>query len=222
MAKQKDEFRHSIKIPPSTDSEPSDKRKIFEVNHFRQYDVAVEIINRALEEGTFKLRVSTILSLHREAYLGITPYAGAFRPGEVAIQGSNLRPPSPWLVPELMEEMCDYVNDNWNTKAPLNLSAYTMWRLNWIHPFEEGNGTTARIISYVVLCIRLGLILPGIPTIPDLIADNRKPYFNALDAADMAFREERIDVSLMEELLSALLAKQLASFYESDGGKLPE
>ena len=44
----------------------------------------------------------------------------------------------------------------------------------------------------------------------------------ALDAADSAFRDGRIDVSKMEELLASLLANQLAQFYRSAGGKLPD
>jgi hypothetical protein len=56
---------------------------------------------------------------------------------------------------------------------------------------------------------------------PDQIVDNRKPYFNALDAADLAFRGGNVDVSKMEELLGSLLANQLAQFYKSVGGKLP-
>jgi len=70
-------------------------------------------------------------------------------------------------------------------------------------------------------CVRAGAILPGTPTIPDQIVDNRNPYFDALDAADLAWKEGRVDVSKMEDLLGALLAQQLASFYKSIGGKLP-
>ena len=77
------------------------------------------------------------------------------------------------------------------------------------------------VISYVVLSIRAGAVLPGTPTIPDQIVDNRKPYFDALDAADLAFQNGRLDVSKMEELLASLLANQLAGFYKSVGGKLP-
>ena len=117
--------------------------------------------------------------------------------------------------------MCDYVNDHWNESTPIHLASYLMWRLNWIHPFADGNGRTSRIVSYVVLSIRAGSILPGTPTIPDQIVDNRKPYFDALDAADSAFRDGKIDVSKMEELLGSLLANQLAQFYKSVGGKLP-
>ena len=93
-----------------------------------------------------------------------------------------------------------------------------MWRLNWIHPFDDGNGRTSRIVSYVVLMISSDFILPGTPTIPDQIVSDRRGYFNALDQADEA---GRLDVTAMEELLSGMLARQLASFYQSAGGKLP-
>jgi hypothetical protein len=46
--------------------------------------------------------------------------------------------------------------------------------------------------------------LPGTLTIPDQIVDNRKPYFDALDAADLALRDGRVDVSKMEELLARI------------------
>lgn len=72
-----------------------------------------------------------------------------------------------------------------------------------------------------MLSIRAGSILPGTPTIPDQIVDNRQPYFDALDAADLTFRDGNIDVSKMEALLGSLLAHQLAQFYKSVGGKLP-
>jgi Fic family protein len=102
-------------------------------------------------------------------------------------------------VPELVEDMSDYVNGHWNESTPIHLAAYVMWRLNWIHPFADGNGRTSRVVSYVVLSIRAGAILPGMPTIPDQIVDNRKPYFDALEAADAACRDGRIDVSKMED-----------------------
>jgi hypothetical protein len=62
---------------------------------------------------------------------------------------------------------------------------------------------------------------PALRRYRDQVVDNRKPYFDALDAADLAFREGKIDVSKMEELLGSLLANQLAQFYKSVGGKLP-
>ena len=94
-----------------------------------------------------------------------------------------------------------------------------MWRLNWIHPFADGNGRTSRILSFVVLSIKTGHELLGTPSIPEQIVENRNPYFDALDAADLAFKNnDEIDVSKMEDLLSGMLAKQLTAIYHEAGG----
>jgi Fic family protein len=214
--------RDSRALEPSLISDPQAKAEAEARNGLRQYDAGIQAIQTALERGSFKLRPSLILSLHREALAGISMFAGNFRPAGVEIEGSKHEPPGAYLVPELVEELCDYVNDNWGTSSAIHLGAYLMWRLNWIHPFADGNGRTSRILSYVVLSIRSGFILPGTPTIPDQIVDNRTPYFDALDAADKSYSESRtIDVTKMEELIAGLLARQLAGFYEAVGGKVP-
>jgi Fic family protein len=214
--------RDSRALEPELVADPQAKAVAEARNGLRQYDAAIATIQTALDRGSFKLRPSLILSLHREALAGISSYAGNYRPGGVAIEGSKHEPVAAHLVPELVEDMCDYVNDHWGVSTPIHLAAYLMWRLNWIHPFADGNGRTSRIVSYVVLSVRAGALLPGTPTIPDHIVDNRKPYFDALDAADLACRAGKLDVSQMEKLLAALLARQLASFYQAAGGKLPD
>ncbi len=90
-----------------------------------------------------------------------------------------------------------------------------MWRLNWIHPFSDGNGRTSRILSYVVLCIRYGELLSGTKTIPEFITENRNPYFEALEGADAAYENKIVNVSLMENLMEELLAAQMYTIIEN-------
>jgi len=92
-----------------------------------------------------------------------------------------------------------------------------MWRLNWIHPFSDGNGRTSRALSYAVLCIKLGYVLPGSPTIPQQIEEDNAPYIAALEGADTADREHRLDVSEMERMIRAMLARQLISVIDAAG-----
>jgi Fic family protein len=158
--------------------------------------------------------------LHREALDGISSFAGNARPGPVEIQGSKHEPPPAFKVQELIEDMCDYVNNHWGSATPIHLAAYVMWRLNWIHPFDDGNGRTSRAVSYLVLCIKLGGSLPGLKTIPDYIVDNRDPYFDAIEAADEAAKGEQIDVTAMEALLGQLLQQQLDSIAQRARGGL--
>jgi len=211
--------RHSRALEVELIRDPQEKAEAEARNGLRQYDAGLAIIQEALERRAFRLRPSLVLALHREALRGISAFAGNFRPGGVEIGGSRHEPPGAHLVPELIEDLCDYVNENWKASSPIHLAAYVMWRLNWIHPFADGNGRTSRIVSYVVLSVRLGYVLPGTPAIPDQIVENRTPYFDALDAADAANSRGQLDVSKMEHLLEGLLAKQLMSIYELATGK---
>lgn len=210
--------RHSKALEAELLSDPEAKAEAEARNGLRQFDFGIQTIQQALERGSFKLRPSLILSLQREALAGISAYAGNFRPAGVEIVGSKHKPADAHLVPELVEELCDYVNDNWDEKTAIHLASYVMWKLNWVHPFADGNGRTSRILSYVVLSIRAQSVFPGTPTIPEQIVENRNPYFDALDAADAAWAEGRIDLLKMEELLSSMLAKQLTDAYEKAGG----
>lgn len=195
-------------------TDPEERARQEARNGLRQFDGVIEQVQYWLQpDRPFKLRPSGILGLHRLVLEGISSYAGVFRPAEIAIKGSKHEPPKAHLVPELVEELCDYVNANWH-KSAIHLSAYTLWRMNWIHPFVDGNGRTARAVSYLVLCVRTGYRLPGTQTIPEQIALNKTPYYGSLESADSAFSAGRIDVSEMEVLIEALLAKQLVSVYE--------
>jgi Fic family protein len=195
-------------------------------NGLRQFDHAMSIVETHLDpERPFKLRPSHLLGLHRTALEGIHIYAGNYRPGDVRITHSKHTPPAAYLVPALVEDLCEYVNKNWH-RSPIHLAAYVMWRLNWIHPFSDGNGRTSRMVSFLVLCLRAGYRIPGRRTIPEQIEMDRKPYFAALDAADEAARQGKVDISKMEELLGYLLAEQLYAAWEDaksgDGSPHPD
>ena len=197
-------------------SEPTALAEAEARNGLLQYDLGVEIIMDAIDKRSFRLRPSILLALHRKALQGISQSAGSFRTGSVTITKSQHAPVQPHMVPHLVEEMCDYVNEKWESTSAVHLAAYAMWRLNWIHPFTDGNGRTSRIISYVVLSAKIRSVLPGTPQIPDQITENRTPYFNALEAADKAWSDiNQVDVSVMEGLLEALLAKQLVNAHTS-------
>ncbi len=147
-------------------------------------------------------------------------YAGNWRPGPVAISGSDHKPADAFMVAQQVEDLCDYVNENWDTKTAIHLAAYVLWRLNWIHPFTDGNGRTSRVVSYLVLSVKLNSRLPGTKTIPDQIASNKRPYYGTLEAADAAWRDgERVDVSAVEKLIAETLASQLLTVIENATGE---
>ena len=184
-------------------------------NALEQYDRVLDLIDEAVRDGRpFRLRPSAILTLHRVATEGILRLSGSYRNTKVEISKSRHQPPEPFRVPELVEQMCDTVMENWQEWSAVQLAAYVMWRLNWIHPFDDGNGRTSRAVSYLILCIRAGSRLPGEPTIPEQIAADKAPYYRALETCDAAYETGEVDVSEMSTLLESYLAAQLLSLHE--------
>lgn len=209
-----DETRHSQALDAELITDPDELARKESFNVVQQYRAIEQMVESFLDpERPFKLRPSHLLHLHRAALDGISSYAGTWRPAGIAIGKSEHEPPHASRVAELIEELCDYINAHW-AKSPMHLAAYAMWRLNWIHPFTDGNGRTSRAVSYLVLCIRLKALLPGKLTIPEQIEQDRTPYYKALEEADRAWAEGKVELNAMKELLGSMLAKQLHGIYE--------
>ncbi|WP_373653371.1 Fic family protein [Schlesneria sp. DSM 10557] len=176
-------------------------------NGLRQFDEVLRLIRES--NWRFNLTPELVKDLQWFATKGIWSSAGRFRQHPVSITNTPHSPPPPEDVPQLVYEMCEYANSK--IDSPFHVSAYLMWRLNWIHPFGDGNGRTSRAVSYLALSIGLQTELPGSPTVPELIVGAKQPYYAALDAADAAWQRGDVDVSEMESLLNRLLEQQLRS-----------
>lgn len=206
--------RHSEAEQVSLITDPIEEARRESANAVAQFDRVLDLIDDIVRgQRPFRLRTSIILDLHRIALDGLSPYAGNFRPGGVSIGKSKHAPPAAHLVPSLIEEMCDHVMERFAEGSALHLCAYVMWRLNWIHPFTDGNGRTSRALAYYVLCSKVGYILPGQKTVPEQIAANKRPYYEALEAADATEEAGSLDLAALETLLGSQLAEQLVSAY---------
>ncbi|MDD1527837.1 cell filamentation protein Fic [Bradyrhizobium sp. WBOS7] len=217
--------RHSVAETAAILNDPNEIALREAENGIRQFDLAVEMIRSFVKdkERPFRLRANLILQLHQAALDGIHPLAGTWRNTKVSIGKSKHVPPEAAFVSDEIQDMCEYVNSNWERNAD-HLGAYVLWKLNWIHPFADGNGRTARTVSYVVMSAKLDSLLPGAPTIPEQISANKAPYYAALEKADEHYKEGKIDVSELEDMLNAMLAKQLLSAAKQASGEvaLPE
>lgn len=213
------EDRHSKADPVELIKDPDKKARREAENGVRQFNAAVEIIraNVMRANGRFRLTQRIILALHQKALEGIHALAGTYRNTPVTIGKSKHKPPPHDEVADFTADMCDYVNRNWDERSAIHLAAYVLWRMNWIHPFADGNGRTARIVSYLVLSIKLNSLLPGSPAIPDQIAADKQPYYKALEDADDSWKREIIALSNVETMLETMLAQQLLRATEEAG-----
>ena len=193
------------------DDDLTDERTLLEAEGGRaQARLVRSLVRMALRGPGFRLRPGDVCELHRHAMANILPTAGTFRErSDLEISGSSHAVPPHEHVPHLVAEACDFVEASRSSKDPLFVAAYIMWRICWIHPFEDGNGRTARAVSYLVLSQRLNMEIPGARPIPQRIKHAPRAYVRALEAADAACLRGELDVSQMQKLLAFYLEAQL-------------
>ena len=145
-------------------------RKLSAENLVRQYNFLDSIIVAAIETRQPMISTALIKALNYHAISCLHINAGEYRPCEV--QAGNYEPPRHFDVPELMNDFINRVNWIWEQVDTFMLAAFCLWRLNFIHPFINGNGRTARALCYFVVCVKSGGLIRGRPTLPDLIIEN--------------------------------------------------
>ena len=175
----------------------------------RQYDFLLSIVLAALDIQKPFLSQTVIKALNFYAISCLHVNAGEYRPCQVYV-GTHT-PPEHFRVQALMDDFVNDVNRYWETTDPISICSLVLWRLNWIHPFINGNGRTARAACYYVLCLKAGGLLPGAPILPELIQLNRKEYVQALKEVDQSVATGSRNLAPLNDLLSRLVMQQLGS-----------
>jgi Fic family protein len=171
----------------------------------------IAYIDELVSQGAREVRESHVLELHHLAVVGIYPCAGQYRDATkaVSIQGSGHKIPEPALVPSFVRDALTWINDG-SDRSALERAAFCLWRFNWIHPFAGGNGRTSRALAYLVVCMDNGAVLPGIPSMPAIIYEQRDDYIRALRAVDASDAASTMDLTPMRDFLEEVLTRQLA------------
>lgn len=177
-------------------------------NGDRHYSFLESIVVASLAVGRpfLSQHVIKALNFHAISCLHISP--GEYRPCEVTVGGYV--PPEHYRVAALMDDFVNIANRQWERTDAVALAAFVLWRLNYIHPFINGNGRTARAACYFIVCVKSGGWLPGDTILPQLLKRNREEYVQALKMADSTNAEGVLDLNALHGLISRLLTEQLA------------
>ena len=187
-------------------------QKLAVENLDRQYSFLQSVVEAslAIEHPMLSIEIIKALNYHAISCLHVSP--GEFRPCPVHVgQGDQqFHPPEHFQVPALMQMFTNQVNRSWDSFDGVTLATFILWRLNFIHPFVNGNGRTARVASYFVLCLKSGGWLPGQKLLPERLMENRPEYVEALKAADASLLTG-LDLRVLHAMISRLLDEQMAS-----------
>lgn len=112
-------------------------------------------------------------------------------------------PPSALEVPKMMRELVDWTN-NEKEIHPVLISGIAQFQLVHIHPFLDGNGRTARLLSTLCLYQR-GYDFKKLFTISEYYDRNRAEYYQALQGV----RQNNLDMTGWLEYFVHGLSEQL-------------
>jgi len=121
-------------------------------------------------------------------------------------------PPPPLEVSHLMKEFIEWVNANIKKLSPVIVSAISQFQFVHIHPFIDGNGRTARLLSTLIL-YKTGYDFKKLFTISEYYEKDRLAYY----AAIRSVRKNKMDMTVWLDYFIAGLRSQMKGI--QDKGK---
>jgi Fic family protein len=151
----------------------------------RNYYLALELLEKKLENKE-PLSLKLLLEVQKQICEGEPKekigLRGAMPPGVLfAVWNDDgtpaYIPPEYSEVPILLDELLKYINDS--DDHPLIKAAVIHYQLVTIHPFEDGNGRTARIISSYYLSLN-GYGFKNVGSLEEYMSYNIDEYYDSL------------------------------------------
>jgi len=169
-------------------------------NDAEAFDLMIDLIH-----AKKKLSQEIIQQIHQSVTKGTLQNPGQYRAGDVRVTGADVRPPGYLKVIPLMDNYIKHINEA--QKHPLQKAAYIHHELVRIHPFFDGNGRVARLLTNFYLMTK------GYPIII-VKKEDRQNYYQALHKADHG---DLSDFTLfIMQAVHESLQYYLSSFIEED------
>ena len=145
-------------------------------NAYNAYEKIAEIDPYSIEE---------LKKFHGIMTKYIVEESGDFRSGEEGVFNGEecifMAPPARF-VPQLMNELFDWMKEVKDQMHPLILSSVFHYEFELIHPFADGNGRMGRL-WHTLLLSKWNPIFAWLP-IESIIHDNQSEYYNAINVSN--------------------------------------
>ncbi|XP_022184729.2 protein adenylyltransferase Fic [Nilaparvata lugens] len=152
-------------------------KSIAEHNEILGLDAALKYINSTLINRLGDISVDDILEIHKRVLGFVDPMeSGVFRRTQVFVGGHV--PPRPQRISPLMAEFADWLNSAAALRLhPVRYAALAHYKLVHIHPFNDGNGRTSRLLMNMIL------MQAGFPPVI-IMKQDRQRYYRVLELAN--------------------------------------
>lgn len=181
----------SIKVNPRVTTAVLQGNSLEDVDRYtKQAILNVDAANSFIEllaRENASLTIAAIAEINSriENDLGESESPGALRRKQVTITGADVQPPYWADIQDLISEGIDFLEDA--DLHPIERASYAHWLVAHVHPFENGNGRTARMVQDFIL-IREGYLPVGVPKL------KRAEYYDALAEADQGDGDQLVQL----------------------------
>jgi Fic family protein len=159
------------------------------IKEIRNMESALNFIDSHIQDYPTITRVF-LSELHKIVVKDLTTEGsrnpGDYRTTSVKIAGASLITPDPAQVPAYMDELFSFIAQITLPKYDLIKTALAHHRFAWIHPFDNGNGRTVRLLTYAML-VKQGFrvqLAERILNPTAIFCCDRKRYYDSLARAD--------------------------------------
>jgi Fic family protein len=188
------------------------------------YRDALNLIHESGREMTFSVNV--ILQLHTMLYRYHSGPGGHWKmgPNEIVERGADGRvlrvrfvPPSPVATPGMMESLGEgFRRAIADGREPLLLVPLAVLDFLCIHPFSDGNGRVARLLTLQLL-YHFDYDVGRYISLERIIEESKETYYEALEASSRGWNEGRHDVLPWTRYLWGVMLRAYREFEERVG-----
>lgn len=181
-----------------------------DVKELLNYKKAFNLVSDYLDSGD-PITEGLIREIHKELVIhvrGNSASPGAYRKIQNYVINSKTgqaiyTPPPAYEIPKMMDDLVKWINLE-KMINPILISGIAQFQLVHIHPFLDGNGRTARLLS--TLCLyRRGYDFKQLFTISEYYDRNRLEYYKSIQSV----RESNMDMTKWLEYFTQGLAEQM-------------
>ncbi len=202
-----------------TNAEPKDNSEQMILNNYRALKYANDNLDKNLNEEL----ILSIYKILTENTLKEDNIIEKYRNGFVGVwdQLSNefiYKAPEHEQVQKLMDELIYFMENN-KEFHPLIKACIIHFYFVYIHPFFDGNGRTARALSYIYL-IKQGYDFFAFFSISSMIKEERKKYYEAIENTEIYQSDMTYFVKYYLSMITKSLNDVIKKFSTEYGKKI--
>ncbi|MDR0617720.1 MAG: Fic family protein [Endomicrobium sp.] len=149
------------------------------------YYRALDEVDKLVKDKKISIKQENIKILHGYIMGSNKPTLIEYRTAQNVIKelGSGAivyLPPEANDVPELMQAFVNWINESRETISIPIIAAIAHYQFVTIHPYYDGNGRTARVLTTLILN-KYGYELKGIYNLEEYYAKDLQGYYDAMD-----------------------------------------